>query len=366
MNLYIEFTNNKNANMLYKENWDLVKQRFEAFFAGEDLGRPLLQITAAKKNVKLKPDWNWWTIAHNLDQPERALESFEYYCQSTYFGGEALPNLAINLGAGSLAGYLGCTPTIAEDTIWFKERQLESYDEILTLKIDPENDWWKKTLEITQLSIEFGKDKFITGMTDINAVMNILAFLRGNERLLLDLIEHPDEVKQAADHLTELWFFCYDELAKIINQYSEGMTTWMDVWFPGRGSDVQCDFSAMISPAMFAEFVLPHLQEQCRRLDYSIYHWDGPGQIPHLEILLDIPELNGIQWVPGAGQPGTGSPKWFALYKRIQERGKLLVLPVMDKNDVLNVVENLSPKGLLIQTQCDDEDEARELIAKAE
>ncbi|MDZ7358952.1 MAG: hypothetical protein ONB33_15255, partial [candidate division KSB1 bacterium] len=102
------------------------------------------------------------------------------------------------------------------------------------------------------------------------------------------------------------------------------------------------------------------------RLDYSIYHWDGPGQIPHLEILLDIPELDGIQWVPGAGQPGPGSPKWFPLYHRIQKRGKLLVLSVVDKKDVLNLVENLSPRGLLIQTQCDNEDEARELIARVE
>lgn len=352
--------------MLYKENWDLIRQHFESFFAGEDIGRPLLQVTAPKKNVTVKPDWNWWTIAHNLDHPEKALESFEYYCQSTFFGAEALPNLAINLGAGSLAGYLGCVPTIAEDTIWFEERRIDSYQDILNLNIDPGNYWWQKTLEITRLSADFGRGKYLTGQADLNAVLNILAFLRGNERLLMDLIDHPDEVKQAADHLTNLWFYCYDELANIINQHSDGMTTWMDVWFPGRGSDVQCDFSAMISPAMFAEFVLPHLQEQCRRLDYSIYHWDGPGQIPHLEILLDIPELDGIQWVPGAGQPGPGSPKWFPLYHRIQERGKLLVLSVVDKRDVLNLVENLSPKGLLIQTQCDDEDEARELIASVE
>ncbi len=352
--------------MHFKADWEIVKTRFQAFFAGENIGRPLLQIIAPKQNVKIRPDWNWWTIAHNLSQPECALQSYNYYCQNTFFGAEALPNLIINLGAGSLAGYLDCTPKIAEDTIWFAERKLDSYEEILNLKINPENYWWQKTLEFTRLSSEFGKDKYFTGITDLNAVLNILAFLRGNERLLTDLIEHPDEVKLAADHLTNLWFYCYDELSKIINQHLEGMTTWMDIWFPGRGSDVQCDFSAMISPVMFAEFVLPHLHEQCRRLDFSIYHLDGPGQIPHLEILLDIPELDGIQWVPGAGQPGTGSTKWFPLYKRIQERGKLLVLPVMDKMDVLNVVKNLSPKGLLIQTQCDAEDEAKELISKVE
>ena len=70
--------------------------------------------------------------------------------------------------------------------------------------------------------------------------------------------------------------------------------------------------------------------------------------------------------MPGAGQPGTRSPKWFPLFRRIQQRGKLLALPAMDKNDVLNVVKNVSPKGLLIQTQCDSEEEARDLIEHVE
>ena len=125
--------------MLYKENWDFIKERFTEFFAKEDIGRPLLQVTAPKNNLNRKSDWNWLTIAHNLDHPERALQSYEYYCQNTFFGAEALPNLAINLGAGSLAGYLNCTPQIAEDTIWFEEQELDSYEEILKIKIDPDN-----------------------------------------------------------------------------------------------------------------------------------------------------------------------------------------------------------------------------------
>ena len=82
------------------------------------------------------------------------------------------------------------------------------------------------------------------------------------------------------------------------------------------------DFSYMISPAMFAEFVRPELQASCRRLANSFYHLDGVGQLAHLDLLLEMPELNGIQWVPGAGQPDWRH--WPDVFRRIRAAGKLI------------------------------------------
>jgi hypothetical protein len=55
--------------------------------------------------------------------------------------------------------------------------------------------------------------------------------------------------------------------------------------------------------------------------EVSIYHWDGPGQIPHLGSLLDIKPLTAIQWTPGDGKPGACDECWFPFYRRIQEKG---------------------------------------------
>ncbi len=66
---------------------------------------------------------------------------------------------------------------------------------------------------------------------------------------------------------------------------------------------LQSDFSYMISPRMFERFALPGLTVWAGALDYPFYHLDGPGQIKHLDMLLSIPRLRGIQWVPGDGQP---------------------------------------------------------------
>lgn len=352
--------------MIYKDDWANAKERMRAWWSKEIMDRVVLQVTAPRKGTKVRSAWNGWYLAHHLTHPERAFEEFEKYCKGTYFGGEAFPNLWINLGPGIPAAYLGCAPRIAEDTVWFEATESQPWDEILKLKLDSRNTWWELTRDLTIQAAEYGKDKFFVGITDLNAILNILGSLRGTEQLLTDLTDHPWEVKEACFRITEIWFSCYDELLSITQRHLKGCSTWMGIWFPGRGSDVQCDFSAMISPKMFEEFVVPHLQEQCRRLEYSIYHWDGPGQIPHLDLLLDIPELDGIQWVPGAGNPGVGSRTWFPLYKRIQDKGKLLVLQGMTKEDVKHVMEALSPQGLLISTACDSEEEARDLLRKVE
>ena len=60
----------------------------------------------------------------------------------------------------------------------------------------------------------------------------------------------------------------------------------------------------------------------CQRVSYSVYHWDGPSAIPHLDHLLSIPRLNCIQWTPGAGAEGVLDRKWWPLFHRIIEAGK--------------------------------------------
>ena len=132
---------------------------------------------------------------------------------------------------------------------------------------------------------------------------------------------------------------------------------------------LQCDFSVMISPSQFEEFVKPTLVRQAKFLDKAIYHLDGPGQIPHLEQILDINEINAIEWVPlpkSGIYMDTGSEEWYPMYKRIQEKGKKLVLRGIDPNRIEKLLDNISPKGLFISTNCETEEDAKELIRKVE
>ena len=124
---------------------------------------------------------------------------------------------------------------------------------------------------------------------------------------------------------------------------------------------LQSDFSAMISPQMFERFVLPDLEAGCEMLDYAFYHLDGKGQIPHLDLLLEIPRLRGIQWIPGAGQPEAEG--WLTLLKRIKDAGKLCQLYV-DPKGAETIVASLGGKGFCLHIQGDFNQEEAESLMK--
>lgn len=348
----------------YKPDWKLMETRMRAWWAGEWMDRPIMQVYAPKAGCE-PPHWSTWSLIQDVERPEPAIDGFDALASQTFYGGEAFPNLWVNLGPGIPAAYLGREPRITENTVWFESDEVMPWHEILNLELRDDDKWWSITRRLTALAAEKGRDKFFVSITDLNGVHNILGFLRGTQQLLIDCIDDPALVRRASALITDIWLACYDTLLSITQRDQEGCSSWMGIWFPGVGSDVQCDFAAMLSPTMFERLVLPDLRRQCQHMEQSIFHWDGPGQIPHLDHLLSIPELDGIQWVPGDGNPDCGSPRWFPLYQRILDSGKRLVLQTIKPEAVRGVIEAVGHEGLLITTRCDNEQEAQDLIAQS-
>jgi hypothetical protein len=89
----------------------------------------------------------------------------------------------------------------------------------------------------------------------------------------------------------------------------------------------------MIGPAMFDEFVKPEIVATCEKLPRTVYHLDGVGQLAHLDSLLDIEPLDGVQWVPGDGKPG--SAHWPEVFRKIHAAGKRIQIYELDALDAV-------------------------------
>jgi hypothetical protein len=113
---------------------------------------------------------------------------------------------------------------------------------------------------------------------------------------------------------------------------------------------------------MYRRFVLPCLTEQCEWLDNSLYHLDGVNALPQLDNLLGIEQLNAIQWTPGEGQPGTGSPAWYDLYRRIKRGGKSVQAIGVAVDEVEPLIDAVGSEGLMIVTWASSETDARGLL----
>jgi len=53
-----------------------------------------------------------------------------------------------------------------------------------------------------------------------------------------------------------------------------------------------------------------------------MYHLDGVGQLNHLDSILEIEELDAVQWVPGDGRPS--QREWPQVLQKIRAAGKNL------------------------------------------
>jgi 5-methyltetrahydrofolate--homocysteine methyltransferase len=119
-----------------------------------------------------------------------------------------------------------------------------------------------------------------------------------------------------------MWWRHFAELNRALKPANPGYTAWTPIFSKEPYYILQCDFCYMIGTDMFDEFVRPELAATCQRLRNPFYHLDGKGQLPHLDSLLSIKELKGVQWVPGDGQPDITN--WPQVYRKIRDAGKLI------------------------------------------
>jgi hypothetical protein len=323
-------------------DWQRIARDWNAWWAGE-LDRPLVVLETS--DPLDGADYSQLT-RFGLDTPvDDMLDNWQRILEATHFHGDAFPKWWPNFGPGTMAAWQGSPITWQPDTTWFWPRPGAASLSDIHVAYDATNPWWLRVQEVTRRAVARWGDRVLVGIADIGGNLDILASLRGSERLLADLINVPYEVEFLAGKVTRLWTRYYDELYAITSVAGRGNACWGPCWSPGKGYMLQSDFSYMLSPHMFGRFVLPDLVACCDHLDYGFYHLDGKGEIPHLDQLISIERLRGIQWQPGDGQPkGDG---WLPLLRRIRDGGKLCQVYVTCTG-ARTILRELGGKGFLM------------------
>lgn len=361
--------------MGYKPEFEELWPYYEAFWNCEVLDRVAVSVTAPKAGCPqvncniFKREWNKPSFIAT-EPAEKILDIFEKEIGYIYYGGLAVPYFWSNFGPDVFSSFIGVGMNYSADsdsTSWadWSEPFLPDYSNLSSLKIDNENSLYKKHLNLLSLAAERGKNRYLVGNTDLHAGFDSLAVLRGGpDKAAMDLVDNPAGVKKAMQALFHVWQKVYDDYYNVVKDSQAGTISWIPVWALGKKFYVvQNDFSCLVSPAMYREFLLEELLGEIEYLDYSIYHLDGVEALQHLDMLLDIPKLNAIQWIPGARFADEGIGKWLTLYKKIQEKKKAIVVyPKIEEIDL--VLNNLKPEGLMIFIDAGSEEEAKTILKK--
>ena len=352
------------SGLLYREDMDEVRKRMTIWWNGGDIGRPAMQITVPRskplEKIEAMPEPEGWVTHYSTSNFDYRVNLSARQCINTYYLGEAVPTVSPDLAPNCLALYLGCKGIERPGTVWC-EPFIDNPEEE-KFEYTPNNFYWNFSLRLGWEQLRLGKDKFLVAFPDLIEGFDTLAAMRGTERLLIDLIERPDWVHQSLQQITDRYFHYYDILYDMFRDEVGGSIFW--AWAPGRMAKFQCDFSAMISPSMFGEFMVPVLTEMCERVSYCMYHWDGPGAIGHHDHLLSIPKLTMLQWTPGAGQEPTYHKNWWPMYHKTIEAGKKLMIGC-DTIETLKVLKKEFGQGLkqfLIGMGAQSQEHAEEIL----
>lgn len=327
-----------------ESDWQRIERDYMAWWA-HALQRPLVQIYGIEPDPNVVyPAVPRFTSNFPLDMSaDEVISRVALRLEAARYYGDAFPQWWLNFGPGIAAGFLGARVHSVDETVWFEPQQLRE-PHALHLSYDPENIWWRRVLDLTRTATQAWGDRVQVCHTDLGGNLDILASFRTTQNLLYDLYDAPEEIERLIGEITPLWIRYYDELDAIIRPTCRGTTPWAPIWARGTTYMLQCDFSYMISPPMFERFAMPDLAACCQHLDYAFYHLDGRGEISHLDQLLAIDRLRGIQWIPGDGAPPPED--WPALLRRIIDGGKLCQLFVSPEG-ALQIVRTVGGKGMM-------------------
>jgi 5-methyltetrahydrofolate--homocysteine methyltransferase len=325
-----------------ENDWQRIERDWNAWWAGTlDRALVVLEITDPVTGA----DFSQLT-KFGLNTPvEQILENWERILNHTHYLGDAFPKWWVNYGPGTMAAFLGARVSWTPDTTWFWPLDgVESLADIQP-RYDPENPWWQRVQEVTRCAVDRWRGEVVVGITDLGGNLDILASLRSSEKLLLDLTDAPQQVDRLVQEINALWLRYYDALYAVTSQTGRGCACWGPLWSPAPGYMLQSDFSYMISPRMFRRFVMPDINQCCSHLDYGFFHLDGKGEIPHLDQLLSVDRLRGVQWQPGDGQPMADG--WLELIGKIRDAGKRCQIYVT-REGALAVQRALGGRGFIM------------------
>lgn len=338
----------------WKENWEETKSNFRKFWKRDGL----VVTTSNWSNGILRPEGPIEEIP-DMPVPLNQEESYKLpewisnreqkkLAQYQYLLDD-MPGANGLIGPGSLALYVGCIPGFGEHSVWYNHVEMDP-DEYPELIADYSLEWARHQEALIDQLQKDSEGRFVVGFPDLVENIDIISSMRGPQNLMIDFYDRPEWIKEKVSQINKVYFEVYENMYKKIKMDDDSSFFWAyGVWGDGKTAKVQCDASAMISPEMFNEFVVPGLAEQCEWLDHSLYHLDGENAFCHLDSLLAIDALDAIEYQPV--HTDGGNPKWWSDYKKILGAGKCLQIVNCKRKDVIPTLNEIGGKGVFLQVE---------------
>ena len=345
--------------MQLEEPLEKIVERFDAWYQCEIMDRPPVTVLSVlREGISLPPQKRHSSVRRAMFDIQYRVERFEHELAQRVFIGDTFPFLRCEFAADEAAALFGGELEFNEQSSWAVHNMTDVRD-ILKRQPDWKNVYWRAICEMTDLSVQASGGRWVTAINVHDYVADVLVALCGPENLCYAMMDDPEGVRLAGDHVASFYPLMYDALYGRITR--GGMPTGFEGELGyGKANRLGCDFLCLISPEMAQQCVYPALEAELAHLDRAYFHLDSEPALPHLDWLFSQPQVRGIQWVYGANRGP--AHKWIEVYQKIQAAGRSIELLATSLEDALKTMKYLKPEGVWIKMWHLPQAEARYLI----
>lgn len=167
----------------------------------------------------------------------------------------------------------------------------------------------------------------------------------GPERMCIAMYDQPAELRAFLDEVTEVFIELVRMQLREFAALDGGYVSAYGIWAPGTTVRTQCDASAILSPAQYAEWILPYDARICEAVDYALIHLHSCS-LHTVDALLGVDALRAFEITIETGGPRLPTlPELAAVVRKMIESGRSVILYGPLSADQVQYLLNEVPNG---------------------
>lgn len=340
----------------FKPNLDEVLKRYSAFWSKDLLDHPPIRI---RYPLDCETGEKWMIAAQGHESHYRYWE--EILRHRAQLGDDEIPTATVDLAPGLMPGIMGSEVIFELATSWGSHilKNLDNLDKLPTIISSPDNYWFNDLRNRILVFEKLAAGKCAVGVAMLTGAEDIAAALRGVSEFALDIALEPELSCQLLERCTEAFIEVSQAQMDWITPFYGGYCDNYGIWTPGRSGYFADDFSILVSPQMYNELFLPFDARMASSFACPWLH-SHSGQARLIPEFLKIPGLIGIQVV----NDYPAGPKLTEIVEQLKmiQKNHCLLLRKYPIEELAQVLPELSPAGLLIDTQCDSFEDAQQVL----
>jgi hypothetical protein len=353
-------------------DYDEIIRRNKAFVHMEPVDRPLLGIWVGsempleqyKRASEVFSSFKGSAVVPETINPKDFLDDYDrLFLEHEQVGDDLLWSASPLIGFPWMEAIVGIPVHASQATYWTTPC-LNSWDELNEVNFSLENKWFQKLLEFKEVLIEHTKGRYplATSFAPVRGIGDMMSAALGQEKMILELYDNPDNVKKLASIYTDIWVkVAKAQIEKTPKFHNGYILAFYNIWTPSYCQYMQEDSLAYLSPRFYREILLKNHIKMVNSCGYSFMHLHTDG----LYCLDELYKMENLKIIDVTRDlVGLSAFELLPVLKEIQKHKPLLIWGDLTREEIKELLNALSPRGLCICPVVKTLEEGKDLMRR--